>query len=296
MRNNIFYLHPAKCGGSSVASCLRELDLPCLFASQISLDDATVEALTSSEKTIFHGHITDLPTPLTHDERRIYSDILRILYYESDLIVPTRNPSNLLQSWMHYTKTRATRILDSILDSRQMILNSKEIVFLYKISQLRQKCAIFNEYGVLISKGEDFPIFGLSEKDEEENLNIYIDFLASNKYFLPELCSMQFQAFRLKWRDLSHAILKKHKYLIKPPLSSGSRQILYYDCEKINESHQKAIDNMTCEGFSRRLSCKRENQSFSKPGIKGCEFSSVNKKLKRLVPGEWALYAQSEVV
>ena len=53
---------------------------------------------------MFHGHVTHIPKPRNSEERRIRHEIVKTLYSQYNIIVPTRNPSNILQSWMHAGK------------------------------------------------------------------------------------------------------------------------------------------------------------------------------------------------
>ena len=41
----------------------------------------------------------------------LYQKFLRALYKETPIIFPTRHPADLVQSWMHYSKTRANKFL-----------------------------------------------------------------------------------------------------------------------------------------------------------------------------------------
>ena len=107
--NNLFYLHPTKCGGVSVYACLNEMNVQFYFTHEIQLNEKHLELLKSDKRIIVTGHIQNLPNPKTDAQKMIMSEILKILYFKSDLIMPTRNPSNLLQSWMHYSKTRSRK-------------------------------------------------------------------------------------------------------------------------------------------------------------------------------------------
>ena len=292
--NRTFYMHPTKCGGTSVAKCLEDLDMLCLFASKISLSDATEKILRSSEQIIFHGHITHIPKPRNSEERRIRHEIVNILYSQYNIIVPTRNPSNILQSWMHYSKNRATQVLDHCIKSRQNNPKNKERNFLFKMSKLKQNCLTFSEGGASITaRGPDFPVFDLKEQDEEENLNAYAD-LMMTRTFINEMCSMQLQLFYPIWKDIKEVILRGQAYKLKLPLTNDNRQILYYNSEKIDASRRATLDTLVCQGFSDRLLRVRENSSIGKPRLSGSEFSSINLKLNRIIPGEWQIYNQSK--
>ena len=79
-------------------ACLKEMSVKHYMTHELQISQHTLETLKSDDRTIVFGHIDYLPQPKTDDQIKIKSDILKILYYKSDLIMPTRNPSNLLQS------------------------------------------------------------------------------------------------------------------------------------------------------------------------------------------------------
>ena len=204
--NNIFYLHPAKCGGQSVHACLKDTNVQSILTKEIQLNESILELLKSDEKTIVAGHIHYLPTAETDEEKIIRREIMNILYFRSDLIMPTRNPSNLLQSWMHYAKSRSTKILLDRGKNKKQI-KDKDLHMLFKMSSLKQNCIVFSDDGKKsLGKGGEYPYFKLKQADEEQNLLAFADFLWKNSSTLTQLCAMQFQLFALNW--------KKHKNLI----------------------------------------------------------------------------------
>ena len=77
------------------------------------------------------------------------------------------------------------------------------------------------------------------------------------------------------------------------PGTDEKRMVIYYDCENISSSHQLLLDQRIGIGFSERLINTRKNVSEKKCKKKGREFYSVNKKLQKMVPGEWQIYEKS---
>ena len=295
--NNTFYLHPTKCGGQSVHACLKDTNVQSILTYEIQLNESILELLKSDEKTIVVGHIDALPSAETDEQKIIMSEILKILYLKSDLIMPTRNPSNLLQSWMHYSKTRSNKILQNLDKSKNQI-KGKDAAMLFKMSALKQNCIVFSDDGKkAIGKGSEYPYFKLKQEDEERNLLALADFLWNNisDGTLPQLCAMQFQLFAWNWKKHQDIMLRGMAVTLKPPMSSDERKVFYYDCESINSSHQLALDQAICPGFSERLLNTRKNVSEDKSKAKGSDFDSVNRKLQKLIPGEWHIYAMSKV-
>ena len=293
--NNLFYLHPTKCGGVSVYACLNEMNAQFYFTHEIQLNEKYLELLKSDKRIIVTGHIQNLPNPKTDAQKIIMSEILKILYFKSDLIMPTRNPSNLLQSWMHYSKTRSNLLLQSVKPEDKAVWRNNDKAMLYRMRPLRQNCVVFAEDGKTLRKSKDFPQFILQEEDEEWNLLAFADFLKSEKFLLPQLCSMQLQLFATDWAEISKLTMSGKSVVHDLPSTSDKRKVIYYDCENIDSNHQLALDQAICPGFSERLLNTRKNVSEDKSQVKGSDFDSVNKKLQKMIPGEWQIYAMSKV-
>jgi len=294
--NNLFYLHPFKCGGHSIHQCLKDMDVRFFYTRSLQLNQCTLDFLRNShDRKIVFGHINYLPHAETDEQIKIKSEIAKTLYLAFDLIMPTRNPSNLLQSWMHYSKTKSNKILQS-LGTNQKKITKKGGAMLWKMSALKQNCLVFSENGKsLIRKGDDFPCFKLKEEDEEWNLLAFADFLRANgKSTLAQLCSMQSQLFALDWVLLQNIILGGKSVNLDLPVSCDKRSVIYYDCENIDQKHQVLLDQAVCSGFTERLLNTCKNASEGKSRNKGSNFDSVNKKLQRIVPGEWQIYEMSK--
>ena len=297
--NNLFYLHPAKCGGHSIHSCLKDENTDLYHTNELQINQKTLELLKSDQRSIICGHIGYLPRAKNDEQKAIKREILKILFFKSDLIMPVRNPSNLLQSWMHYAKTRSNTILQN-LDKGKHIIAGKDRSMLLKMSPLKQNCIIFSDdRKSVIKKGSDFPCFNLKEEDEEWNLHAFIDFLKEGDEIagtLPQLCSLQYELFRLDWREIK-AVMKEGKAVKfnTLPATTRERKVFYYDCEYINSSHRFMLDQAVAPGFSERLLNTKKNASENKCKKKGSDFDSVNKKLQKLVPGEWQIYEMSKV-
>ena len=267
------------------------------FTHELRLNKHTLELLKSVDRVIVCGHIHCLPSAETDEQILIKSEILKILYLKSDLIMPTRNPSNLMQSWMHYAKTRSNNILKNM-DKDKRIIEGKDTSMLFKMSALKQNCIIFSEDGMsVIGKGNDFPCFKLKRDDEESNLLAFADFLWGSKAdeTLPQLCAMQFQLFACDWHRHKDMMRRGKAVALNPPTSCDKRKVIYYDCENIDSNCQLALDQAVCPRFSERLLNTRQNASEDKNNIKGSDFNSVNIKLQSMVPGEWQIYAMSKV-
>ena len=289
--NNLFYLHPRKCGGHSILKCLQGMGIKFLFTPQIRLDKQTIQLLRSEERVIIFGHTDWIENAETNEQINIKSDILKLLFWKSDLIMPTRNPSNLLQSWMHYSKTRSNKILEKMSTSNPKF-QGKDAGMLLSMSPLRQNCLVFSEDGASTRKGKDFPCFQLKEEDEELNLLAFVDFMRERN--IAQLCSMQAELFRIYWTKLMGLINQGQSPKLDLPVTNKERKVIYYDCENIDSRCQQLLDKAVRHGFSERLINTRENASENPSKKKGCEFEEVNAKLQEIAPGEWQIYAKSK--
>ena len=275
------------------------MDVQFYHIRQLQLTHHTLKILKSDERVVVFGHTDFMQSAETDEQIAIKREILKILFFKSDLIMPTRNPSNLLQSWMHYAKMRSNKILRDMVEGTTLIKGTDGHM-LFKMSALKQNCIIFSEDGkTAIGKGNEYPHFKLKEEDEEYNLLAFADFLryklADNANTLPQLCSMQCQLFAYNWQKHADIMLRGKAVVLKPPISSDERKVFYYDCESINPSHRLSLDQAVCPGFGERLLNTRKNVSEGKSLVKGSNFDLVNKKLQNMIPGEWQIYAMSKV-
>jgi len=195
MHEKLYYLHPAKCGGTSVKHCLNALGVNYLYTSNIVLTHEMHEMLLDSKKLILFGHINYIPDPVNDDEFLIKKLILKSIYSNFNLIVPTRNPSNLVQSWMHYDNKR---INDFFRDQAQLkalpqkILSACSRILALKYCSDKPRLCLSD-----LAKGYRVE---LSQNDEEQNLMAYIKLLTRSTAEISQLASLQMQLMYLQWQ------------------------------------------------------------------------------------------------
>ena len=271
--------------------CLKDMGVQFLYTPSIQLDENVLQLLKSERRVIVFGHIDYLPKSATYEQKKIKASILEILYYQSDLVMPTRNPSNLLQSWMHYAKTRSNRILQNI-SNNKAVLYGNDAGMLANMSPLRQNCLVFSDDLRAIGRGKDFPELELNEEDEEWNLLAFASFLRQKS--IAQMCSMQYELFRIYWASIEGHLGKGERFDLELPASDKKRSVIYYDCENLGSGHQDLLDKAICSGFSEKLINTRRNASDKKSNRKGCEFESVNKLLRNNFLSEWRIYEKSK--
>ena len=288
--NNIFFLHPTKCGGSAVSVALQETKLKILKTHSLKPDIQSLRLLQNSSDLVVHGHVEYIQQPGSRDEYKIFEEIIRILYQDFDLIVPVRNPANLVQSWMHYCKTRSNDALRRINEGGKTFVSSKESSFMKRVSCLRQNALIFNNSSGYFLRGKGFPCINLLEEDEAENLMRFMNNLRESEVSLPMLLPMQRQLFFPHWKSLVRKYFRGEPYKLKLPVSSDSRSIYYYSCEGLEEDAKALFNNIFGKQFVQKLESVRVNVSENKPKVQASQIPQVVELSKRIAQSEWMIY------
>lgn len=293
---NIFYLHPAKCAGTSVQASLKQLNVPHFLTENLELTQKTITELRTNnlEDKIITGHIGKLPKPSTKNEALIRNEILNILFEEFNLIVPTRNPANLVQSWMHYSKTRANQILMRIKNIDDLKnLSSKDCGMIERIVPLKQNIISINSIKKLVYQPNKE--INLSLNDEEENLLNFINLLKDNlRTQYPILMSLGYQLFYPKISKIKKLLLTQKTFKLLPPQTNETRFVHYYNCENVSNCTSSILEDLIHPLFIKMLKNTRKNVSKGKPNIKGEYFPSVIKQLREITPNEFTIFNQSK--
>ena len=286
-----FYAHTHKCGGSSVQLILRD---PRVFTVQISDIEISDEGFHSlflkqvNRPLIIHGHISRLGCDQQKVTPVIYRKFMRALYEQTPMIFPTRHPADLVQSWMHYSKMRANRILADMKSGgkTEAKISGKNYGMINRIAHLNQNDLRLEE-GQFIFRNLKI---NLLEEHEEENMHLFIDHLlgaSSDKWILR---SMQSQLMAPVISLIAEKVNQGLPYTIIPPQSDDIRPIFYYDSQNITDRIAKKLDQYTFHGYSDRLRILRRNQSADKPTLLASSIKSVDQRLKRIIPGEYSIY------
>ena len=264
------------------------MDVPFVLTRELQLNQRTVELLSSKKQVIVFGHIGHMPIPETDEQVTLKSKIIQMLYFDCNLIMPTRNPSNLLQSWMHYAEKRSNQVLLMLangFDIKQC--SGNDLSMLAKMHPLKQNAVRvdFDSTGNVSNFyfSDDFAPIELAAEDEEYNLLKFVDHLRYTLHDgIYQLTSMSTQLFAPYLQKLEKKMRKGKAVFVEPPVSDENRKITYYDCENIYSKHQVLLDQAIAPGFSETLVEIRENVSHKKSSKMGCQFNSVNKKLQEI--------------
>ena len=288
--NNIFFLHPTKCGGTAVSVALEETKLKILRTHLLKPDIQSLRLLQNSSDLVVHGHVEYIQKPSSGDECKIFKEMLKTLYRDFDLIVPVRNPANLVQSWMHYCKTRSNNALRRIDEGGKVFVSAKENSFMKRMSCLRQNAIIYDNSSGHFLRGKGFPCINLLEEDEAENLMRFMNNLRESEVSLPMLLPMQRQLFFPHWKSLVRKYFRGEPYKLKLPVSSDSRSIYYYSCEGLEEDAKALFNNIFGMQFVQKLESVRVNVSENKPKVQASQIPKVVELSKRIAQSEWLIY------
>ena len=292
--NNVFYLHPRKCGGTSVRHALKSLNTNLLLTSELELTETCISKLERNEKVIVFGHLNQIQKPTNDQEMKIYTDIYKNLYGKFNLIVPTRNPCNLVQSWMHFSVKRSVNALKMILKNKDEILSERTLGMLLRTSKLKQDGIIYNSESLEIERGSSFPLIELKKADEIYNLLTFIDDAKRSEKSFSLLMSMTMELCAGQPSLIQDKFFSGEGIDIEPPETDVNRHVLYYDVENITLRSSRLLDRLIVKGFSEKLKNTQLNSSQTTGNTKASEFTEVEAELRNLCPSEWKIFERSQ--
>lgn len=260
--------------------------------SDIKISDESFDSLFVKQvdrPLIVHGHIHHLGRNQQEVDPVIYRRFMRALYNQIPMIFPTRHPADLVQSWMHYSKTRANRILADMMSqgTTEVKISGKNLGMFTRIAHLKQKDLLLKEGRIVLRNHT----INLAEENEEENMHLFIDHLLGVSSDKNTLRSMQSQLMAPALSLIGEKINQGVPYKIIPPQSDDTRPIFYYDSQHLTERVARILDDYTFHGFSNKLRMARANPSTDKPTLLASSIKSVDERLMTIIPGEYRIYA-----
>ena len=290
----IYYMHTMKCGGSSARKAIKDLNVTFTEISELNPNAETIIflSLRKNKKIIVFGHIQDLPLPRPNagESWEFYKQILFALYRDPDnqFIMPTRDPVNLVQSWLHYTETRVLGIINSSHDDVYNPISGRrknDLAMLQRMSSVKQNCVVLS-LGKIVIKGDSLK---LRDQDEEENIILFAKHIIEKEKNLSPLLAMQWQLHRLEFLEVSRLVYGQTKYQL--PLIP--QQVIYYDlfspCPKVPEMINQIIHPL----FSSNLLNTRINSSRNPPKRLASDMPSVVEDLKSFFHGEYQIHKRA---
>ena len=294
LNGTIFYIHTPKCGGTSVGLALDDPRILRVKTSDIIISDEIFDFLfrkRTGKSLIIHGHIHYLGSNQNEVNPSLHQKFIRTLYKEIPLIFPTRHPADLVQSWMHYSKTRANKLIsDMVLDGASTIETSGKIAGMFsRIACLKQNDLELNDGKIKINNHK----INLALEDEELNMHLFINYLLGNKKNFPLLRSMQMQLMYPIARTIKKKVFEGMPYTIIPPFSDEKRSVFYYDSQNISDGVANRLDHDIFYGFSDKLRAKRANSSINKTPLLASSIKSVDERLRSVIPNEYRIYGMN---
>ena len=149
MKKHVFYLHPRKCGGSSVDLTLRSIGVPFVSTSEVVVDESEFKSLffSNERRLLMHGHLSYMGKGNANKNPELLSKYVQHIFEGFSLIMPTRHPANLVQSWMHYSKTRTNKILSKMHAEgvNTLTLAERDFPMLRRMAALKQDTISMND-------------------------------------------------------------------------------------------------------------------------------------------------------
>ena len=285
-----YYMHPMKCGGSSVRRVLKELQIDYYETEELSPNENTLSLLDNckSNDILVFGHIQDLPRPSKTDSNSasIRSKIIEILYGKCQIIMPTRHPANLVQSWMHYCKTRAVKVLSNAQQDhgKGTKRKSNDLAMLLRITSLKQDGLLLIS-GKIISTGKEIR---LRDEDEEENIFRFTKHLLLKEKFYPPLLGLQYQLYRPIYRQIKESIYRAEKYILPE-----YPRIIYYDSSSPSMLFGERIGQIIHPNFLSNLKATRVNFSQDPPIRLASTMPKILNFLEHIHYGENQIFKKS---
>ena len=100
----IFFIHNQKCGGTSFIAALRSICPSVILTSSIDVDNENKEFCSTlqDKNIIIAGH----PSHIKYKSSKKMYEYVTYLYSNCKIIFPTRDPLNIILSWIYYYNTR----------------------------------------------------------------------------------------------------------------------------------------------------------------------------------------------
>lgn len=272
----IFFLHPHKCGGSSIRKALKASSIK----NQLLADCDVDTVLSESDASIFCGHAHQLGCRhrITHE---YFIKSINYLYFNCFLVMPVRHPANILQSWMHYH----CKTFNEALEKNTVMKMKPEK--LSRLASLKQSSLSMDNNKVYITGDK----MVLNQEDEEDNLLEFASHDLSRRHsiFRAVTRSMEWELFFPYRKILDDKYLKGLPVEINPP-SPPMNDIHYFDIECIRSETYSFFEKHIGEDFVEVLKDTCVNKSTPQATVRArCMPRVVNYLLKN-TPNEFKIF------
>ncbi len=212
-----------------------------------------------------------------------YKNILRILHSNANIIFPTRNPVNLVRSWMHYQKD----IINEYMGKQRR--QSKGII---KITKGSREEEFYQTFKVVSDQSEkDILINGFKLDPLKENISLtkYIKKVIEYKYMVPAW-SLSLQLFYRSNMTILKALKQGNKINIQLDKAINKANLVICNCDNYSDNCKKQLDQILGKDFSKTLIKTRENVSNKESSNVKCELSDFQTYYKNRFKCEFDIF------
>ena len=124
----LYFHHTPKCGGQSVRAVFDRLGISYIGTEQLKPNRDSYRLVKEGLRSgcIIHGHARYLATGTCSEEKQYWGRIVRHLYCDYNMIMPTRRPERLMGSWMSYNVKKAEEIRRRFIAGSRILSNKEK--------------------------------------------------------------------------------------------------------------------------------------------------------------------------
>ncbi len=290
MKQNIFYVHTPKCGGTSVSNALQSSKVNFIPTSAININDINNEAYNlvidpTSKNWIVFGHSFHLITPLTKGALERQKKLLEILFFNTQIILPTRHPVDLLRSWMHYYKTRVNNFISDNCTSS----NLEAINTLNPTSKMGRFYSIISQ---LCPNQDPIKGFILDVKYEQDNLFGFFSLILKDENLVPAWNHTLSLLYPYRFQILEELRINKPITVDIDQFIESTKPFIY-DSQNISSLTREYLSSTISEQFYADLIKTKQNVSQGKRALKVTDLKSFNQFYNSRFNCEFKIYQYS---
>ncbi len=255
-------MHTPKCGGHSIRKVLDTRQINYIRTNDIDADSANegfqvaMDPGRSKEHLIF-GHSSAIKFPTTTKGKTRYKDLLEVLYNDYMLIMPARNPINLLRSWMYYQNKIANKFINENKIGRADLPNIKLVGKINEfINTMSQVCDLDTNF---IDKFG----FNINANNEIDYLMRYLKTIQTYKFLVPAW-SHTLQLYFPVHRKILTLLKSEKQFRVIFKNEQTAENLLIYNCEQYSDIAREKINDKLGQGFAEELNTRRENKTLEK--------------------------------
>lgn len=290
MPRQIFFMHTPKCGGTSVEKALIDSNIDFISTRDIdlNLNNGNFRKIIESETDdwLVFGQTSDIRNGNDEDSTRLRELLINRLHNSSSqIILPAREPVQLIRSWLHDNKTRANKYILNKSASKTIAIEQK----LKPIEKLKVKEYIKTLCKICDCSSIPKEGFKLDPIQEEENLIKYMKVIMGYEYKIPAW-SHTLQLFYNRRFDIIKMIKSDRLLRLKIDKDVNSGRIFIYDSEHYSASCKEKLNILLSKEFTEFLISTRANISSDKVRIETKMLARFEEYYKKKFMCEYDIY------